>query len=77
MSASLAVVPPPPLVLQMHSGSQVSEPTAARRMKRQSLALGSVPVVTGCEQTGSDGNVVVLPETVEVVVPSTVVVVAP
>jgi hypothetical protein len=46
--ASLAVgLPPLPLGSQMQTGLQVSEPTAARRMNRQSDAVGFVPLVTG------------------------------
>jgi len=47
---SVAVVGSEPLGAQMQAGSQVAEPTAARRMKRQSLAVGNEPLVTGCEQ---------------------------
>jgi hypothetical protein len=47
ISASVAVVPPPPLVSQMHAGSHVSEPSAARRMNRQSLATGIAPELEG------------------------------
>jgi hypothetical protein len=51
MSASLAVVPPAPLVSQTHSGVQVSEPTAVRRMNKQSEAVGLAPFVTGWPQS--------------------------
>jgi hypothetical protein len=47
MSASVAVTGSVPLGAQMHSGEQVCEPTAARRMNRQSLAVGLAPEVTG------------------------------
>jgi hypothetical protein len=47
MSASLAVVPPAPLVSHTHAGVHVDDPTAVRRMKRQSDAVGPAPFVTG------------------------------
>jgi hypothetical protein len=47
VSASLAVVAPEASTSQMHAGSHVSAPTAARKMKRQSDAAGVSPVVTG------------------------------
>jgi hypothetical protein len=64
--ASLAVVTPSPFVLQMHAGEQVSEPTAARKMYRQSLASGPAPVVTGCEQRAPPESVVVVDDDVDV-----------
>ena len=48
----------------MHSGEHVEEPTAARRMKRQSLAVGFAPEVAGCEHRGSPSSVVVVVESV-------------
>jgi len=57
----------------MHSGLQVSEPTAACRMKRQSLARGSSPSVFGWLQRGA-GRVVVVTGNVVVVGGVTVVV---
>jgi hypothetical protein len=48
VSASVALgLPPLPLRSQMHVGSQVLEPTAARKMKRQSVAVGLAPLLTG------------------------------
>jgi hypothetical protein len=76
-SASLAVVSPSPFVLQMQAGSQTEDPTAVRKMNKQSLATGSSPSLTGCEQRGAPGTVVVVvPPVVVVVVAGTVVVVA-
>jgi hypothetical protein len=47
MSASVAVVGSDPFGAQIHGGRQISECTAVRRMKRQSLAVGLAPFVTG------------------------------
>jgi hypothetical protein len=55
-SASLAVVPPAPLVSQIHAGVQTSEPTAVRRMNRQSEAVGLTPFVTGWPQSPLAAN---------------------
>jgi len=55
-SASVAVVPPSPFVSQMHAGSQVSEPTAARKMNKQSLATGVAPLLSGWPQSASAAN---------------------
>jgi hypothetical protein len=46
-SASLAVVLFELLGSQTHAGVQVSEPTAVRKMNRQSEAVGFAPLVTG------------------------------
>ncbi len=51
MSASLAVIPPPPLVSQMHSGVHTCEPTAACKMNKQSDAVGFSPLVIGWLQS--------------------------
>jgi hypothetical protein len=50
-SASVAVIPPEPVVSQLHSGSQLSRLTPTRRMKRQSVATGALPTVSGCAQS--------------------------
>jgi len=50
-SASEALVDELPSVSQMHSGVQVSLPIDARRMNRQSLATGFVPLVNGWPQS--------------------------
>jgi len=50
-SASLAVVGSVPLGAHVHAGAQTSAPTATFRMKRQSLATGAAPVLTGCAQS--------------------------
>jgi hypothetical protein len=39
--------------LQMQTGSHVSEPTAARNMNKQSLAVGLAPLVAGWPQSPS------------------------
>ena len=44
---SVAVVGKLPFGAQMQAGSHVADPTAARKMNRQSLAVGADPVVTG------------------------------
>jgi len=36
--------------MQIHSGVQTLSPTAARSMNKQSLAVGCVPLDSGCEQ---------------------------
>jgi hypothetical protein len=46
-SASEDVIPPTALTSQTHTGEQVDNSSAARRMKRQSLAIGVAPDVTG------------------------------
>ena len=46
-SASLAVMVLGGFGSQTHGGVQVSDPTAARKMKRQSEAVGVAPLVTG------------------------------
>jgi len=52
VSASVALgFPPDALRSQMHTGSQVLDPTAARKMKRQSVAVGKSPLLTGCPQS--------------------------
>jgi hypothetical protein len=50
-SASLAVVLDELLVSQIQAGSHVSAPVAERRMNKQSLAVGSAPLVTGWPQS--------------------------
>jgi hypothetical protein len=45
--ASREVMASSPDGSQMHSGSQVREPAAARKMNRQSTAVGERPSVTG------------------------------
>jgi hypothetical protein len=48
VSASVAFgLPPDALRSQMQVGSQTLEPTAARKMKRQSVAVGFGPLVAG------------------------------
>lgn len=51
VSASVAVTGKEPDGAQMHSGSQVPMPTATVRMKRQSVAVGEEPLVTGWLQS--------------------------
>src|SRR5688572_25891797 len=50
-SASEAVMPPPPLVSQTHSGSQVAAPVAVRKTNKQSEALGVAPLLAGWPQS--------------------------
>jgi hypothetical protein len=45
------VVEASPVGLQTHSGVHVWLPTAARKMKRQSLAVGAAPLLTGWLQS--------------------------
>jgi hypothetical protein len=49
--ASVAATGSDPPGAQMHSGSQVWAPTAVCKMKRQSVAAGDAPPVTGWEQS--------------------------
>jgi hypothetical protein len=48
-NASVALAGSVPVGAQMHSGVQVWRPTATFRMKRQSVATGAAPLLTGCE----------------------------
>jgi len=56
-SASVALVGSEPFGAQMQGGSQVCVPTATRRMKRQSVAAGLAPVLTGWAQSPGDAIV--------------------
>jgi hypothetical protein len=49
----VAVTPPSPLVLHTQGGSQLSVFVAALRMKRQSVAVGPAPPLTGWAQSPS------------------------
>ena len=57
-SASEALTLASPFVSHTHSGAHVREPTAVPRMNRQSLALGTGPVVIGKEQPTCSASVV-------------------
>jgi hypothetical protein len=52
-NASVAVTGSVPVGAQMHSGSQTWLPTAARKMKRQSVAEGVWPLLSGWLQSPS------------------------
>lgn len=51
MSASVDVTGGCPFKSQMHSGVQVVTPTAAFKMKRQSVETGPAPSEIGCPQS--------------------------
>jgi hypothetical protein len=74
-SASVALGGRSPEGAQMHgSGSQTSSPTETFKMNRQSVAVGSLPELRGCEQPGTPGRLVVVVGPVVVVTPTVVVV---
>ncbi len=49
--ASVAVVDPLPLASQMHDGSHTALPMEARKIKRQSVAVGAAPLLTAWAQS--------------------------
>ena len=57
-SASVALTGSVPVGAHRHSGEHASRRTAARRMKRQSVATGTGPPVIGAPQAGTTGTVV-------------------